>query len=240
MIIYPAIDIQNGSCVRLKQGKFDEVTEFNDSVLDQALQFERVGFEWLHVVDLDGARKGKLVNISLVTQVIDNTSLKVQIGGGIRDMEAIDEYISRGADRVILGTVAIKDMSLVAKACEKYPGKIAVGIDARGNKVAVNGWLEDTDVLIFDMIEELKKIGVAAIIYTDINRDGLLSGFDEAGTNEIAKTISIPIIASGGVSDVLDLEKIKKSEKNGVSGVIIGRAFYEGKISFSEALAFQS
>ena len=240
MIIYPAIDIKNGSCVRLKQGKFDEVTEFNDSVLDQALKFERAGFEWLHVVDLDGARKGKLVNISLVTQVVESTSLKVQVGGGIRSMEAIDEYMSRGVHRVILGTAAIKNISLVAEACEKYPGKIAVGIDARGNRVAVNGWLEETDVLIFDMIDKLKKVGVAAIIYTDINRDGLLSGFDEVGTNEIASTISIPIIASGGVSNVSDLEKIKNSEVNGVSGVIIGRAFYEGKITFGEALEFQS
>jgi phosphoribosylformimino-5-aminoimidazole carboxamide ribotide isomerase len=240
MIIYPAIDIQDGTCVRLKQGNFAEVTKFNNDILSQAKIFEDAGFEWLHIVDLDGARKGKPVNMDLITKVIAETNLKVQIGGGIRELDVVDEYISSGAARVILGTAAIKNIALVEQACKKYPGKIAVGLDARGNRVSVSGWLEETDIFIFDLIEELEKIGVAAIIYTDIERDGLLTGFDAEGTNEIARTVSMPIIASGGVSDFNDLLRIKEIEKNGVSGVIIGRAFYEKKINFIDALGLQN
>ena len=239
MIIYPAIDIQNGVCVRLKQGDFKEVTEFNRDVLDQAKQFERAGFKWLHIVDLDGARKGKPANMEIIRKVIEQTALKVQIGGGIRDLEVISEYIDIGAARVILGTAAIKNMSLVKEACLKYPGKIAVGLDARGNRVAVSGWQEETDVFVFDLISEYEKLGVSTIIYTDINRDGLLSGIDEEGTNEIARTVSLPIIASGGVSNLADLMKVKELEVNGVAGVIVGRAFYEGRISYADALKLQ-
>jgi len=238
MIIYPAIDIQGGKCVRLKKGDFNEVTEFNPDVLDQAKKFEKAGFEWLHVVDLDGAKKGRPINLELITKIINETSLKVQVGGGIRGMNSIDKLVNVGAERIILGTAAIKNFDLVKEACSKYPGKIAVGLDARGNKVAIRGWQEETDIYIFDLIEKLENIGVAAIIYTDIERDGLLAGVDEQGTKEIAKSISIPIIASGGVSSVADLQGLKDAESTGVSGVIVGRAFYEEKISFSEALTF--
>lgn len=239
MIIYPAIDIKDGKCVRLKQGDFSQVTEFNDDVLAQAQEFEKQGFEWLHVVDLDGARQGRPINFQLVEKIIRNTSLKVQVGGGIRDVHAINKVISYGAARVVLGTAAIENFDLVKKACNEYPGCIAVGVDARGNKVATHGWQEEAnDMLVFDLIDKLAEVGVSAIVYTDVSRDGLLSGFDEQGTREIAKGIAVPIIASGGVSSVDDLKKLEQMKQYGVEGVIIGRAFYESKISFSDALSF--
>ena len=240
MIIYPAIDIKDGKCVRLKQGDFSQVTEFNDDVLAQAQEFERRGFKWLHVVDLDGARQGRPLNFQLVENVIRNTSLNVQIGGGIRDFNSISKMISYGASRVILGTAAIENFELVEQACKEYPGQIAVGVDARGNKVATHGWQEEADdMFVFDLIAKLEKVGVSAIIYTDVSRDGLLSGFDEQGTEEIAKDITIPIIASGGVSTIEDLKKISAMKQYGVEGAIVGRAFYEDKLSFSDALTFQ-
>lgn len=239
MIIYPAIDIKNGKCVRLKKGDFNEVTEFNDDVVNQAKKFAEAGFEWIHVVDLDGAQKGRPYNLSLVERIIKETTLKVQVGGGIRSIANIDKLISIGASRVILGTATIKNFDLVKEACKKYPEQIAVGLDARGNKVAIRGWQEETDIYIFDLIEKLENIGVAAIIYTDINRDGILQGIDDKGTAEIAKNIQIPIIASGGVSSLLDLEKVRDSKKFGVAGVIVGRAFYDNKIKFSDAIKYQ-
>ncbi len=239
MIIYPAIDIKNGKCVRLKKGDFNELTEFNNDVLDQAKKFEKAGFSWVHVVDLDGAQKGRPFNLELIEKIIKETSLKVQVGGGIRSISNIDKLINMGAARVIVGTATIKNFSLVKEACNKYPNQIAVGLDARGNKVAIRGWQEETDIYIFDLIEKLENIGVSAIIYTDINRDGILQGIDDKGTAEIAKNINIPIIASGGVSSLVDLDKVKDSKKYGVSGVIIGRAFYDNKINFSDALKYQ-
>jgi phosphoribosylformimino-5-aminoimidazole carboxamide ribotide isomerase len=236
MIIYPAIDMKDGKCVRLVQGDFARVTEFNDDVLDQAKQFEDAGFEWLHMVDLDGAKKGQAVNYHHVENVLKNTSLKVQIGGGVRDMEAIEKLIGYGVSRVVLGTVAIKNFDLVREACKRFPGKIAVGIDAKGNKVAIQGWVEETDIYVFDLIEKLSDLGVSAIIYTDISKDGLLSGIDESGTRDIASSMSIPLIASGGVSQISDLEAVKSMENIGVEGVIVGRAFYDKKISFQDAL----
>ena len=238
MIIYPAIDIKDGKCVRLRKGDFSKVTEFNDNVLDQAKEFEDAGFDWLHMIDLDGARKGRPINVNLVESVIKNTTLKVQVGGGIRDFNSIEKMLSCGAERVILGTIAIDNFDLVEKACKEYKGRIAVGLDAKGNKVATHGWQNETDIFVFDLIEKLEKVGVAAIIYTDINRDGLLSGFDEQGTREIAKNITIPIIASGGVTNMDDLKTIQEMKKYGVCGAIVGRSFYENKLSYEEALTF--
>ena len=238
MIIYPAIDIQDGKCVRLIQGDFSQVTEFNNDVVAQAKIFEQEGFDWLHLVDLDGARQGRPINYELVEKVINSTNLKVQVGGGIRDFDAIAKMISYGAERVIIGTAAISNFALVEEACRKYPGKIAVAVDAKGNKVAIHGWQEESDILVFDLIEKLENIGVAAIIYTDVSKDGLLSGFDEMGTKEIARDIKIPIIVSGGVSTVSDLEKISIMQEIGVNGAIVGRAFYDKKLPFSEALRF--
>lgn len=236
MIIYPAIDIQNGKCVRLKRGDFSEVTEFNHDVLSQAQIFEEAGFKWLHMVDLDGARKGSPVNDNLVKKVASNTSLKIQVGGGIRSIKDVEKMVNSGVSRLILGTVAINNFSLLTEVCKEFPGLIAVGVDARGNKVATHGWQEESDILVFDLISKLEDVGVAAIIYTDISKDGLLGGFDEDGTKQIAKNIKLPIIASGGVSNLTDLQKVKSMSGYGVQGVIVGRAFYENKISFQDAL----
>lgn len=236
MIIYPAIDIQNGKCVRLKRGDFSEVTEFNHDVLSQAQIFEGAGFKWLHMVDLDGARKGSPVNDNLVKKVASNTSLKIQVGGGIRSIKDVEKMVNSGVSRLILGTVAINNFSLLTEVCKEFPGLIAVGVDARGNKVATHGWQEESDILVFDLISKLEDVGVAAIIYTDISKDGLLGGFDEDGTKQIAKNIKLPIIASGGVSNLTDLQKVKSMSGYGVQGVIVGRAFYENKISFQDAL----
>jgi phosphoribosylformimino-5-aminoimidazole carboxamide ribotide isomerase len=236
MIIYPAIDIQDGKCVRLKRGDFSEVTEFNNDILSQAQIFENAGFEWLHMVDLDGARKGFPVNHDLVKKVASSTSLKIQVGGGIRCLKDVEMMVSCGVSRLILGTIAIKNFSLLSDICKEFPGLIAVGVDARGNKVATHGWQEESDILVFDLILRLEEIGVAAIIYTDINKDGLLGGFDEGGTKQIAQNIKVPIIASGGVSSMADLQKVKAMSDYGVEGVIVGRAFYENKISFANAL----
>ena len=240
MIIYPAIDIQDGKCVRLEKGDFNKVTEFNSDIVAQAKIFADAGFKWLHVVDLDGAKLGRPVNHHYLAEIVKETGLKVQVGGGIRSLDAIEDLVNSGVERVILGTVAIKDKALLKEACQKFPGRIAVGVDTKGNKVAVGGWLEETDVYVFDLIEELEKIGVAAVIYTDISRDGLLSGVDALGTKEIAKHIKIPVIASGGVADVSDIEKIVAIQEHGMDGIIIGRAFYDQKIPFAKALKYQT
>lgn len=237
MIIYPAIDIKEGQCVRLKQGKMDEVTKFSDDPVGKAQEFERAGFSWLHIVDLDGAVKGRMINQEKIIQVIKAVGLKVQIGGGIRSMESIEKYIDAGAERVVLGTAAIKNFSLLEEACKRFPGRIAVAIDARSNKVAIDGWVNESDVYVLDLINKLQEVGVSAIIYTDITKDGLLSGFDELGSAEIAKSFSIPLIISGGVSSLEDLHKVKGLEKYSVNGVIVGRAFYDKRISYSDALA---
>ena len=240
MIIYPAIDIKDKKCVRLKRGDFSQVTEFNGDIVGQAQIFEGAGFKWLHMVDLDGARTGLPVNYDLVQEVARETSLNIQVGGGIRDIKSVEKMISCGVSRVILGTIAIKNFALLKQICKEFPGLIAVGVDARGNKVSIHGWQEDSDILVLDLITRLEEVGVSAIIYTDIDKDGLLSGFDEDGTQEIAKNINIPIIASGGVSHISDLYKIKTMEKIGIEGAIVGRAFYEDKISFADAIKIQS
>jgi phosphoribosylformimino-5-aminoimidazole carboxamide ribotide isomerase len=239
MNIYPAIDIKNGNCVRLKQGDLNQVTLFNANPLDQAKQFSNAGFEWLHVVDLDGAARGRPMNKEVIFDIAKNTELKIQVGGGIRNIKTIEDYLNNGIARIILGTSAIRNIDLVKQACEMFPGRIVVGVDVRSNKVSVEGWLEDSDVLVFDLIAQLQDIGVAAIIYTDINRDGIMSGFDEVGALEIAKNCDIPLIISGGVSSISDLEKVNKLSKYGIDGVVIGRALYEKKISFEEALSYR-
>jgi phosphoribosylformimino-5-aminoimidazole carboxamide ribotide isomerase len=239
MNIYPAIDIKGGNCVRLKQGDLNQVTLFNINPLDQAKQFSKAGFEWLHVVDLDGAARGRPMNKEVIFDIAKNTDLKIQVGGGIRNVKTIEDYLNNGIARIILGTSAIRNIDLVKQACKLFPGRIVVGVDVRSNKVSVEGWLEDSDVLVFDLINELQNIGVASVIYTDINRDGILSGFDEVGAVEIAKNCDIPLIISGGVSSVEDLDRISKLAKYGIDGVVIGRALYENKITFDEALSYR-
>jgi phosphoribosylformimino-5-aminoimidazole carboxamide ribotide isomerase len=239
MIIFPAIDIHEGKCVRLEKGDFNKATHFNDDVVAQAKEFEDAGFKWLHVVDLDGAKRGNAVNSSLILDIKKNTKLKIQVGGGIRDIKTIEKYIDGGIDRVIIGTMAVDNFPLLEEICKKYPGKIAVGVDSIGNKVATEGWQKESDMYVFDLISKLEEIGVSAIIYTDISKDGLLSGFDEAGSKEIAKNLDIPLIISGGVTTTDDLVKVSEMVDSGIEGAIIGRSFYEKRISYKEALSFE-
>ncbi len=236
MILYPAIDLKDGVCVRLLRGEMDQATVFNDDPADQACQFERQGFEWIHVVDLNGAVTGRPVNEQAVERILASVDLPVQLGGGIRSMARIEQWLNRGVARVVLGTVAVKDPSLVRQACRAFPGRIAVGIDARDGLVAVEGWAEASAVKAVELALAFEDCGVAAIIYTDINRDGAMAGVNVAATSEIAGAVTTPIIASGGVSSLDDLRALKAVEASGIAGVISGRALYDGRIDPAAAL----
>lgn len=236
MIIFPAIDLKDGQCVRLSRGKMDEATIFNNDPVKQAEKFVNMGFKWLHVVDLNGAFAGRPVNIDSVKSIIKAINIPVQLGGGIRDMSTIEAWLDAGVARVILGTVALKNPALVMEACKKFPSKIVVGIDARHGFVATEGWAESSDINVIDLAKKFADSGVAAIIYTDIERDGVMAGPDIEGTKNLALNVSIPVIASGGISSNEDLRKIKELEKYGVIGVISGRAIYNGAIDIKSAL----
>ncbi len=236
MIIYPAIDLKDGKCVRLIKGEMSQATVFSESPADQAALFEQQGFKWVHIVDLNGAFEGKPVNKAAVDAILARVSIPVQLGGGIRDHATIDQWINAGVSRVILGTIALRNPELVKEACRNHPGKIAVGIDARGGKVAVEGWAETSDMDIKDLALEFEDAGVAAIIYTDINRDGILAGPDLEGTKALAEAIRTPVIASGGVSGINDIKALKTIESAGINGVIIGRALYDGRVNPAEVL----
>lgn len=235
MIIYPAIDLKNGKCVRLKQGMKDQVTVFDDFPYKRAAEFYESGCKWLHVVDLDGAFEGKSVNGKAVEDIIKNTNMSIQLGGGIRSLSSIEKWLDKGISRVILGTVAVENPEIVKEACKLFPGKIAVGIDAREGKVAVKGWVDNTETEVLDLALRFTDAGVSAIIYTDINRDGILNGPDIKGTSELAQKISIPVILSGGVSSINDLRFIKETNI-AFNGVIIGRAIYDKKIDLRQAV----
>lgn len=237
MILFPAIDIKNGQCVRLVYGDMDQVTVFNDSPSNQAKEFQAKGLEWLHVVDLNGAFEGKAVNEKSVREILDNVDTKVQLGGGIRTMENIDFWLGCGIERVILGTVALHNPKIVKEACKKYPGKIVVSIDSKDGYVAVEGWAASSKIKALDLALQLDDIGVAAIVYTDIDRDGALTGVNVDATVDLAWAIKTPVIASGGVSGIYDLKSIKEEEKAGIEGVISGRALYDGRIDIDEAIA---
>lgn len=238
MIIYPAIDLKDGLCVRLKEGMMDQATVFNEDSGDQAAKFLAQGFEWLHIVDLNGAFEGEPVNIKAVENIIKSVGgkMKLQLGGGIRSMETIGKWLEAGVSRVILGTAALRNPELVKEACKKHPNKIVVGIDGKGGKVAVEGWAETSEMSVIDLAKAFENAGVAAIIYTDISRDGLMVGADVDGTKALAQSVNIPIIASGGISCTQDIAKIKSIESSGVAGVVSGRALYEGKIDIPSAL----
>ena len=231
MKIYPAIDLKEGKCVRLFKGDMAQATIYNESVLDQAQQFEKMGVKNLHVVDLDGAITGKAVNHEHIKQIIGGTDLELQIGGGIRDLKAIENWLEIGVKKVILGTVAANNPEIVKQACKEFPGHIIVGIDAKNGNVATQGWVEDSGIKAVDLAKKFEDCGVSKIIYTDIARDGALSGVNEEETANLAKNISIPVIASGGVSKIEDVEALTAYENDGVEGVIVGRAYYEGKIT---------
>ena len=237
MILFPAIDLKDGQCVRLVQGEMDAATVFNDSPASQAAAFERQGFKWLHVVDLNGAFAGRPVNGDAVDAILAAVSMPVQLGGGIRDLATINMWLDKGIRRVILGTVALRDPDLVRAACKDFPGQIVVGIDARDQKVAVEGWADVSDVLAVDLARQFEDAGVAAIIYTDIARDGVLKGLNLDATVELADAVSIPIIASGGLASMDDISALLEPRCAKLEGAISGRALYDGRIDPGEALA---
>jgi len=231
MIFFPAIDLKDGKCVRLFKGDMNQATIFNNNPASQALEFEKLGFKFLHLVDLDGAIAGKIVNKSAIQEILKTIKIPVQLGGGIRSLHDIEEILSLGVNRIILGTIALTNPKLVIEACKKFQGKIVIGIDAKNGLVATQGWVEDSKISAIELGKRLEYCGAGAIIYTDISRDGTLSGFDFEGTKTLAQNLLIPIIASGGVSSDEDVTKVHKLKKDGVIGAIVGRALYEKKIS---------
>jgi phosphoribosylformimino-5-aminoimidazole carboxamide ribotide isomerase len=242
MILFPAIDLKNGQCVRLKQGDMGQVTLFNADPADQAGRFARAGAEWLHLVDLDGAFAGQPVNAAAVEAILKAVKIPCQLGGGIRDLAGIEDWLKKGVSRVILGTIALKKPDLVKGAARMFPKRVAVGIDARSGRVAVEGWAETSDVAALDLARRFEDAGVAAIIYTDIDRDGLLQGVNAEATAELASQLTIPVIASGGVAGPEDLDRLKavlpQSKRNGggIAGVIAGRALYDGRLDLRSAI----
>lgn len=230
MIIFPAIDLKDGHCVRLYKGDMNQATIFSTSPANQALEFEKAGFEFLHIVDLDGAIKGSAVNEKSVKEILNAVKIPVQLGGGIRTIADIEKWLKLGVNRVILGTVAAKNPDLVVEACAKFPGKIVVGIDAKNGFVATEGWVETSEITAIELARKFEYCGVSAIIYTDISRDGTLTGVDLEGTKKLAQSLMIPVIASGGVASLNDIIEIQKLEKDGVIGAIVGRAIYDKKI----------
>lgn len=237
MILFPAIDLKGGQCVRLKLGDMQQATVYNTDPAAQAKSFEDQGFEWLHVVDLDGAFAGHSANGDAVEAILKATGNPVQLGGGIRTLDHIEAWLSRGLRRVILGTVAVRNPALVIEACRKFPGRVAVGIDAKGGKVAVEGWAEASELGIIELARKFEGAGVAAIIYTDIDRDGILAGINWNSTLELADAVSIPVIASGGLASLDDVRRMLQPDARKLEGAISGRALYDGRIDPAEALA---
>jgi len=236
MILYPAIDLKDGQAVRLLKGEMEKATVFNDDPAAQAMEFVEAGCDWLHLVDLNGAFAGEPVNAAPVEAILERTQVPAQLGGGIRDMATIERWLSKGLARVILGTVAVENPALVREAARAFPGQVAVGIDARQGRVATKGWAEETDVLATDLARSFEDAGGAAIIYTDINRDGAMQGPNIEETAALANAVSIPVIASGGVSSIDDLKALKSCGAP-LNGAISGRALYDGAIDLQEALA---
>ena len=237
MILFPAIDLKNGECVRLKLGEMSEATVYNTDPGAQARSFEEQGFEWLHVVDLDGAFAGVSVNGAAVEAILKATKNPVQLGGGIRSLEQIEAWLDKGLARVILGTIAVRDPALVHEACKTFPGHVAVGIDARRGRVAVEGWAETSDLTVVELARRFEGAGVAAIIYTDIDRDGVLKGINWESTIALGNAVNIPVIASGGLASMADIERMVQPDAAVLEGAISGRALYDGRIDPAEALA---
>jgi phosphoribosylformimino-5-aminoimidazole carboxamide ribotide isomerase len=240
VILFPAIDLKDGKCVRLKLGDMEQATIYNDSPADQAKAFEDQGFNWLHVVDLNGAFEGQSVNGAAVEAILKATQNPVQLGGGIRTLAHIESWLNKGLARVILGTIAVRDPALVKQACKLFPGKVAVGIDAKCGKVAVEGWAEASSLGVIELAQKFEGAGVAAIIYTDIERDGILTGINWTSTIELAEAVSIPVIASGGLASMEDIHRMLKPDARKLAGAITGRALYDGRLNPEQALKFIS
>ena len=235
MILYPAIDLKDGVCVRLKRGEMDQATIFNTDPAAQARAFAQAGFQWLHCVDLNGAFEGRSANADAIKKIRSSIDLPIQLGGGIRDRAAIDGWLEAGITRVILGTAALRDPALVKEAARAHPGRIAVGIDAKDGRVAVEGWAKTSELTAAELARRFEDAGVAAIIFTDIARDGMLQGANVAATAALAASTSIPVIASGGVAGISDIEALAAEPK--IAGVVIGRALYDGRIDPKAALS---
>ena len=237
MIIYPAIDIRGGRCVRLTEGRFDAETVFADDPAEMALKWAGMGAEWLHLVDLDGALAGEGKNLPVIKRILECVKIPVQLGGGIRNMAAIDKLLELGVTRVILGSAAVKNPALVEEACKKYPGHIAVGIDAKNGDVAIEGWGQGSGVAAVELAKKMAVYGVDKIIFTDISRDGMLSGVNAEATAALAKACGVPVIASGGVASLDDIRNLQKVAEDGIAGCIIGKAIYTGAVNLQDALA---
>ncbi len=236
MILYPAIDLKDGNAVRLVHGDMDQETVFNENPAAQAMEFVKAGCEWLHLVDLNGAFAGEPVNAAPVEEILKQCKVPAQLGGGIRDMATIERWLDKGLQRVILGTIAVENPDLVREAARAFPGHVAVGIDARNGRVATKGWAEETDVMVTDLAKSFEDAGVAAIIYTDIMRDGAMKGPNVEATADLARAVTIPVIASGGVSSLADLIALRDCGAS-LNGAISGRALYDGALDLKEALS---
>jgi phosphoribosylformimino-5-aminoimidazole carboxamide ribotide isomerase len=240
MILFPAIDLKGGQCVRLRLGDMKEATVFNDDPAAQARVFEAQGFCYLHVVDLDGAFAGKPINGPAVAAILQSVAVPVQLGGGIRDLATIEMWLASGIRRVILGTIAVRNPDLVRAACRTFPGQVAVGIDAKGGRVAVEGWAQTSQLGASELARRFEDAGVAALIYTDIDRDGVLTGLNLAATVELAEAISIPVIASGGLAGLDDIKALLQPRNAKLAGAIVGRALYDGRLDAQQALALMA
>ncbi|WP_336801235.1 1-(5-phosphoribosyl)-5-[(5-phosphoribosylamino)methylideneamino]imidazole-4-carboxamide isomerase [Kaistia sp. MMO-174] len=236
MILFPAIDLKDGACVRLKLGDMEQATVFNTDPAAQAHEFESQGFEYLHVVDLNGAFAGQPVNGAAVEAILKRVKMPVQLGGGIRDRGGVEAWLDKGIARVILGTIAVRDPDLVREACKAYPGQVAVGIDARGGKVAVEGWAETSELTTIELARRFEDAGVAAIVFTDIDRDGVLKGLNIESTLALARAVEIPVIASGGLASLDDVKRLLQPDCAILEGAISGRALYDGRLDPAEAL----
>jgi phosphoribosylformimino-5-aminoimidazole carboxamide ribotide isomerase len=237
LTLYPAIDLKDGACVRLVEGDMDRATVYSSDPPAQACAFAAMGFEWLHVVDLDGAFAGRPVNAGAVEAILAASPLKVQLGGGIRDLDRVEAWLGHGVERVVLGTVALREPGIVAGACRLFPGRVALAIDARGGRVAVEGWAEQSEVSARELALSYEDAGVAAIVYTDIARDGALAGLNVAATAALAGALTTPVIASGGIASLDDLRALKGVAEPGIVGAISGRALYDGRLDPAAALA---
>ena len=235
MILFPAIDIKNGSCVRLVQGKMEEATVFNEDPVDQAKIFESKGCKWIHVVDLDGAIKGHSVNQKIIKEIILSVNIKIQLGGGIRNISTIDKWFEIGVERLILGSLIVTNPNLVKDAIKKYPGRIVLGIDLIDDKLAIEGWVKKTNISPIDIAKDFKNLDIASFVCTNIKKDGAMKGIDLDFILNNTNIFKKPIIASGGITTLKDLQILKDNEKNGIEGAICGRAIYEGKIDITEA-----